>query len=175
MIFFAITLIFKPLRFLLDVLYAHIKAHHFAQDTIKDCASLDEMLSELSDQSPSLRVRIRKNVHYLVAFVSLVILDLDNIRVMYNAGFKYNSTGLPELFTHKIYPRELWLQGDVVANIGSQTIMLVMALLTLAPPLDPRYCLYAVRDPEDGRIKIYANGKGMVSFAMYFENLKIES
>ena len=156
---FVISFTFKLFRLLFGSIRAHLKAHHFALDPIKDCDSIDQVPTEF-DLTQTLSERILQNVHYFVPFLSLVILDLDNIRVMYNADFKYNETGIPDLFTHKIYPPELWLQGDVVANIGTQVEMLCFGLLALTPQLDPRYCLYAVFDSREGSTKIYSNGKG---------------
>ena len=154
-----ISLISKPIWVIFGLLREHLRAHHFALDPIKDCASIDEVPTEF-DRTQSMKERMRQNVHYFVPFVSLVCLNLDTIRVMYGVGFKYNSTGIPELFTHKIYPRELWFQGDMVANVGIQVEMLCFGLLAFTAQLDPRYCLYAVSDSRGSRI--YSNGKGNV-------------
>src|SRR5690625_3021097 len=52
-----------------------------------------------------------RNNHYLFPFALSLYIFLDSLYILYNAGFKYSSHGLPDLFIHRITSEEFWPQS----------------------------------------------------------------
>lgn len=167
MIFTSLQFAFNYMFKTISTLLIRLKALHFALDPIQDCSTLDEMPTEhailkATELKESLIKRFWTNIHYFIPFLSMIYINLDTVWILSKAHFVYNATGIPDLFTHSIYPPEFWLQGTMITSIGIQTEMFCFGMLSLNPQLDPRHCLYAVRGDLQGRsVRIYSNGKGI--------------
>ena len=140
-----LTLLFmKATKSFIKYCKGTFNAFYFYLDLIKDCNSLDELpkfdFDAIYEEQHGRKIgaHIKTNYYYLLPFITVAINYVDTGLVFVRNNFKYNSTGMEDLFTHKIFPAELWYQGDGVGFMGVTTIMFQLGFLLFRPMLDPR-------------------------------------
>ena len=126
-------------------------------DMVKECKSPScGFLSE--KQQYSLTEKVKKNWHFIFPFGCILAAHINSFIVFYQAGFKYDSAGLQNLFSHRVFPQELWFESDITINVGLIITLFIYGILLFRPSLDPKYCIFIV---GENPAKIISNGKGI--------------
>lgn len=82
------------------------------------------------------------NIPYLFPFLLIFYLVLDCVYEFSMIGFHYNPTLMPELFTHKIYPQNLWFISDYIILMAISMMISIYGLLLFGSVFDPLYLIY---------------------------------
>ena len=100
------------------------------------------------------------NHYYWSPFALVTYIICDVLYVFSRAKFKYSPTGMPQLFTHLIYPPEYWRQGDPMIGLAIVMTFIIYACLLVDPMLDSRYFLYISEvDRKSKTAILFQNGK----------------
>src|SRR5699024_1751168 len=100
-----------------------------------------------------------KHSFFLFSFGVFIFLLGDNAYVLSHYNFRYDTRGMPELFSHKIFPRQFWPQSDWIVFSIVACCMVVYYNLWRGKWLDSRYCMYLIK--ESGSDQLIVNGKGL--------------
>lgn len=98
--------------------------------------------------------------HYAFAFAVSFYVALDMAAVLEQNNFAYSSKGLPDLFTHKVFPEELWPQSDIVMNLGFFMGFFVYFTLMNKCMLKHKFIMFFVGNKNMKTFKIYMNNRG---------------
>ena len=148
---------------------SHLRSHYFPMDSVKQVNSLAEVPTTADQlRSPRLKARFWLKIQYLLPFVSLLLLNVDSLYVLSLYGWRYNATGMPELFTHKVFPFVLWPQADGEMFMGIETEQIIYGLFLFTAVMPPRCITYLVKGSSSSRVSnsptsnsqmLFQNGK----------------
>lgn len=137
---------------------AHLAAFLYDLDPIEN----DQRSTDQTGENTSKNVKKKINTHYLLAFITVVIISLESVLLLVRSNF--DAQNCPELFHHKIYLQSFWKYTDNL-NIGAMTVMLlVYGKLIFNWTLGEKYRMAVC--PETGQI--VANGKSHYHSTDYF-------
>ena len=125
-----------------NMLAIHLNVLLNSFDVIIDCSYDHQSLDAPPPPLPILPSIVKineiqqhqKSIHYASVLVYSLPVILDTIWILANENFHYTSNGLPELFTHKIFPREMWYIGDMILLSGIAMTLSLYGYLSLNPP-----------------------------------------
>ena len=85
-------------------------------------------------------------IHYLIASVVIATIIGDGFWLFCMNGFHYDSTAMPELFTHKTFPPALWLQSTITMNIAMiiELIVYILLIFTGTKVVPESYRMFAL-------------------------------
>lgn len=138
--------------------YAHLQSHNFPMDSVKQVDTLTQVPSCHQLSSPKFKARFWLKIQYLLPFITLFLLNVDSVYVFSLYGWRYNSTDMPELFTHKVFPYVLWPQADGEMFMGIETEQIIYALFLFTAVMPPKYVTYLVKGTENTQ-KLFQNGR----------------
>ena len=155
--------IFKLIQCILNSFRTHLSVFYFDLDPIKDVNSVAN-INYITPQSQLKNYGIfpiKFNIHYLTPFLLMFAIDIDSLYVIFIQYGKYNDTGMPELFTHKITPMGFWDLSDIIINTGIAMEMFIYINLSIKPQVAPNLIMYVVQDAKSKKSRIYYNKKCM--------------
>ena len=105
-------------------------------------------------------------IHYLIAAVVIATVIGDSLWLFCMNNFHYDSTDMPELFSHKIFPPPLWLQSTIILYSGMILELIAYILLTYngANVVPESYRMYASIDAKGGERNKDSVGVAKYSF-----------
>lgn len=164
MLTFLVNLFVTLVSSLASGLYRHVRTFYMTLDPIQEVPSAKDVPPEVLDSrkevyKPPFRERVQQNLHFLFPFVMMTVINSDSFLMLARAGFNYRVNGFPYLITHRIYPPELYLEGDTVCNLGIFLENFTYAFLLFLPHLDPRYAMYCYFDRRQRCWVIVSNGR----------------
>lgn len=148
---------------------SHLLSHYFPMDSIKQVNSLAKVPTTADQlRSPRFKARFWLKIQYLLPFVSLLLLNVDSLYVLSLYGWRYNATGMPELFTHKVFPFILWPQADGEMFMGIETEQIIYGLFLFTAVMPPRCITYLVRENSrtsnsPTQMLLFQNGKRLAA------------
>lgn len=164
------------LRLLLRAFKRHLKCFYDDFDPIKDITLDHQNLatSRLAHGSRNTMEQFlppelssRSKGHYLFGLATIFYIAGDTLLILVRNGVILSSltnrtrevervANIPELFTHRIFPRTFWSQADIIAFVCLVMAALLYGLLWWRPlMLDVsvgRACLFALRDSASGEV-----------------------
>ena len=124
-------------------------------------------LDPLKDASPENRSFLKRSLkraviskHYAFAFFVSFYIAVDMFVVLAQNKFAYSSKGLPNLFTHKVFPEELWPQSDIVMNLGFLMGLIIYSTLMHKCMLKYKFIMFFVGNKNMKTFKIYMDNRG---------------
>ena len=145
----------------LSSLKTHLNAFHFGLDSIKVLDSIESVPREFVPIK-TMQNHIKANIHYFIAFITLICLNLDNLQIWSRVKFKYKPEQMTDLIIHKTFPKEFWLQSNVASNIGLWMETFIFGLLSFGPQLNSMFLFYRVFNSQNQNNEIFFNGKGNI-------------
>lgn len=136
----------------------HLKSHYFPLDTMKHCSTVEQTTVDRSKTKLNWIDRFLANLQYAVPFFSLLFINVDTYFLFKRYDFVYNSTGIEELFTHKVFPAVMWPLGDLEMLIGIENEFAIYGLLLVLGPLPQGLLTYVL--PHEGGHILIQNEKG---------------
>ena len=113
------------------------------------------------------------NLHYLFPLLSMLAINAHSAYLLLRTNFTLydGSPEMDRLFSHRLFPRACWPQGDVIANVGFVLAAAVFLALLLQEPFSSSksklmmMSLLIVVDQkgtgEEGeRVRMFQDGKG---------------
>lgn len=161
-----IRLISNTVFSVLHFFVVHLKSHYFPLDSMRHFNSSEQFNSEFSKTKSKLnwKDRFYANFQYSIPFFSLLMLNVDTVFVFRSHSYHYNSTGMPDLFTHKVFPSIMWPLGDLEMVMGIETEFAIYGLLLLVGPVPTKLLIYVIPknviENQKNSYVLVQNGKG---------------
>ena len=162
------TTIWKFASKLFGNLFTHLSVFYFDLDPIKDLGTGNSVadIEKLYRASPQSQFKdyglfpVAFNINYLIPLLCVLAIDLDSFfLVVVQYGGRYNASGMPELFTHRISPQAYWDLCDIIYTTGIAIMLVTFATLTFHPQVPHRKLMWAVQGRKAEQTRIYCNGK----------------
>lgn len=112
------------------------------------------------------------NVQYIFPLVSVFILVFHTFYVLFKHNFKYLVTELDDLWTHRMTPKVVHFQGDVVINMALGLEIFTYGKLIFDPLLLKKYRLYATEKNHNLVIILNKKSKFLNCFVYFNQKFK---
>ena len=151
-------------------IYIYCKVYKLVQNVIQKCVhQTSEAYHALDpikvDSASSVNCNGRSfhfNIHFQIALFCAFYLIGDSVAILYGASWHYSHIGLPALYTHRIFPKSLWLEGDILFSNISVAICILYCFLMFSPWLENKYLIYVtVVSKKRDIVRMEQNLKGM--------------
>ena len=138
---------------------------YYALDPIQ----VDSVPSAINADYRSLHIG---NNHYLVAAFVILYTIGDSAAILYGASWHYSHTDLPELWTHRVFPRSLWQECDIISTIAMISVCILYCFVLFCPKLDAKYVIVLTKmyNRKKCTVQMVQNQKGMALTACYSMN-----
>lgn len=190
------TPLFSPSRVFRAVLQAvatHLKTLYLVLDTVKDGppppppeTEAQKSMRAYAENRSSILKRLAPSLSpdYLLPLLLWAYISAESCYRFWENSFQLydGSPAMEHLFSHRLFPRDSWQQGDVITTISLVMAIAIYLCLIGRPPLDERLTMYLLVDevtidhnngnssaaspdsPEDERrrqsVKIIQNNQG---------------
>lgn len=162
----------KLLTSLLQALGSHFRALYLDLDIIKDAhiyrVSRYHLLQQKTSSQMGKNFQPTFHLPYLFPTLTMFYLTVDSVLILQRISFQLGST-LPDasfLFSHRIFPQELWPQCDAMTLLGVALAFFIYVCLLTKPKLEEKYIMYLfVGDKGHHKnssktVELIQNGKG---------------
>ncbi len=149
-------------------LLTHLSVFYFDLDPIKDLGTGNSVadIEKLYSTNPQSQLKdyglfpTPFNLYYLIPLLCALAIDFDSLfLVVVQYGGRYNASGMPELFTHRIAPQAYWDLSDVIYNTGIAIQMVTFTTLTFHPQVPSGRLMWAVRCRKAEQTRIFCGRK----------------
>ena len=100
--------------------------------------------------------KLRFKIHYLIALFAILVFSVDSMFVLINGNVFKNSKIIMQsdrLFTHKIFPKQFWFQGDIVTFLSMSMAILNYMCLLINDLLKNKFCMFLLeQDTNDQNV-----------------------
>ena len=151
MIFKILKLIFnfqiKLIKQLFNLCSLHVQTIYLGLDPV----SL-ENADDLNKTTKKSNYYKSKQIHYLIPLLAMIALAIDCLLQLNEVNYEFSFSSIPNFFTHKIYPKEYWFQGDICGNGGSLMELLVYGMLYCKPFIEKKYLMFKLLPENEKRL-----------------------
>lgn len=144
----------KVFKTVFQAVVTHLKTLYLVLDTVKDGPPLKE------NQEIKAKSSFKKQNFCLKKFISSPVLDylFPLLLWLYISAESYylywwndfqlydGSPVMDRLFSHRLFPKDSWQQGDVITTISLAMAIAIYLCLITRPPLEEKLTMYAVVD-----------------------------
>lgn len=157
----------------LTLMMSHFQTMYTALDAVKNVQTYKtyknnfkskQAISKSVDLKNKFFITFRIQMHYIFPEVITLYIVLDSLYTLYFNNFNYSETSMPTLFSHLIFPKELWKVGDI-----SMAFIFISALITyfnliIDKEVDNKYIMYFVTNHKDNDLIIIQNNQPLLCF-----------
>ncbi len=156
----------KVVAFISGAVVNHVNAFFLGLDATKDVTTLEEakQLGQVkTGNRQSVLASIAENLHYFIPLVVMWINLGDGLLILAKENFKYNQTGMADLWTHRIFEKPFWFTGTVIIHIVIFMNTCVFTLLVFKSKVEGKYIIFALKAKKKGqKTKVIQSGKGIL-------------
>ncbi len=154
------------------LLKTHFQTLLIALDAVKDVKVLKNNKRRLTkDQIIKLANSKTKkpfqiHSHYILPEISALYIFLDSLYIYYCNDFHYSNTSMPTLFSHLIFPNELWKVADISLFFIFLDTLITYLNLIFDQPVDGKYIMHLFVDHQNKENKhtIVQNSNALCRF-----------
>src|SRR4051794_3261490 len=106
--------LFNFVGLIIQTLSSHIKVIFYDFDPVKDTSQNEYGQLMIKPAHESHLYRNRINLNHVFPALLTIYITLDTAYIFYENDFTYETKGMPLLFSHKIFPKLLWMEGDII-------------------------------------------------------------
>ncbi len=162
---------------LLRALGGHFRTLYLDLDPVKDAhiyqISRYYLFQQQQPKTPSFSNRAALtsfHIPYLFPTLTMLYLAVDSALILRQIGFQLGNTSTTAafLFSHRIFPKELWPQSDTMALLGVALAGFIYVCLLVTPKLEEKYIMYLFDNGNknqrnsNGVVELIQNGRGKV-------------